>query len=151
MDKRYRFNSLQTFCGNEWIVNNLKRYPTIFDTAELDYHRVQLVIYSRLFDEDGAGKDNLKCFDVNGKVAFCDRDLDLEVKKEVDIFFSDAAHTYLKEQVTEVSRKCNVYFGDARSVGQMVGEIVMKKNLHLASSPAGQRNKNDLQTLAYEE
>jgi SpoVK/Ycf46/Vps4 family AAA+-type ATPase len=88
MEKRYKFKSLQTFCNNEWMVNNLKRYRTVFDKAELDYVRVELAIYNKLFDEeDWTGKVNLKCFDVMGKVAFCDRALDLSVKKEDNIFY----------------------------------------------------------------
>lgn len=70
------------------MVNNLKRYRTIFDKAELDYIRVELAIYNKLFDEeDWTGKVNLKCFDVMGKIVFCDRDLDLSVKKEDNIFY----------------------------------------------------------------
>lgn len=88
MDKRYKFKSLQTFCNNEWMVNNLKRYRTVFDKAEVDYMRVELAIYNKLFDEeDWKGKVNLKCFDYTGKQEYCNRELEIAVKKEENIFY----------------------------------------------------------------
>lgn len=88
MDKKYKFKSLQTFCNNEWMVNNLKRYRTVFDKAEIDYIRIELAIYNKLFDEeDWKGKVNLKCFDSLGKQEYCNREVDVEVKKEENIFY----------------------------------------------------------------
>src|SRR6185369_14236065 len=88
MEKRYKFKSLLTFCNNEWMVNNLKRYRTAFDKAEIDYIRVELAIYNKLFDEeDWTAKVNLKCFDIKGKEEFCNRELNISVKKEDNIFY----------------------------------------------------------------
>jgi len=88
MEKRFKFKSLLTFCNNEWMVNNLKRYRTTFDKAEIDYIRVELALYNKLFDEeDWSGKVNLKCFDLKGKEEFCNRELVIGVKKEENIFY----------------------------------------------------------------
>ncbi|MES2680731.1 MAG: AAA family ATPase [Bacteroidota bacterium] len=88
MDKRYKYKSLQTFCNNEWMVNNLKRYRCVFDKSEIDYVRVELAIYNKLFDEENwSGKVNLKCFDLGSKLQFCDRELEINVKKEENIFY----------------------------------------------------------------
>jgi len=88
MEKRFKFKSLQTFCNNEWMVNNLKRYRTTFDKEEIDYIRVELALYNKLFDEeDWNAKVNLKCFDIKGKTEFCDRELNISVKKEDNIFY----------------------------------------------------------------
>ena len=40
MEKRHKFKSLQTFCNNEWMVNNQKRYRSVFESAEVDYIRI---------------------------------------------------------------------------------------------------------------
>src|SRR4051812_46181952 len=88
MEKRYKFKSLQTFCNNEWMVNNQKRYRSVFDKIEIDYIRVELAIYNKLFDEeDWTGKVNLKCLDSLGKTEYCNRELDISVKKEENIFY----------------------------------------------------------------
>jgi SpoVK/Ycf46/Vps4 family AAA+-type ATPase len=88
MEKRYKFKSLQTFCNNEWMVNNLKRYRGVFDKAEIDYIRVELAIYNKLFDEeDWSGKVNLKCQDILGKHEYCNREVSISVKKEENIFY----------------------------------------------------------------
>jgi SpoVK/Ycf46/Vps4 family AAA+-type ATPase len=88
MEKRFKFKSLLTFCNNEWMVNNLKRYRTTFDKAEIDYIRVELALFNKLFDEeDWSGKVNLKCFDIKGKEEFCNRELSITVKKEENIYY----------------------------------------------------------------
>lgn len=88
MEKRYKFKSLQTFCNNEWMVNNLKRYRGVFDKAEVDYIRIELAIYNKLFDEeDWNGKVNLKCMDIPGKHEYCNREVSISVKKEENIFY----------------------------------------------------------------
>ena len=70
------------------MVNNLKRYRVAFDKDEIDYIRVELAIYNKLFDEeDWNAKVNLKCFDLKGKEEFCNRELDISVKKEENIFY----------------------------------------------------------------
>ncbi|MBK9285880.1 MAG: AAA family ATPase [Sphingobacteriaceae bacterium] len=88
MEKRYKFKGLLTFCNNEWMANNLKRYRVSFDKAEIDYIRVELSIYNKLFDEeDWKAKVNLKCTDLKGKEEICNRELNIEVKKEENIFY----------------------------------------------------------------
>lgn len=88
MEKRYKFKTLQTFCNNEWMVNNQKRYRSVFDKAEIDYIRVELAIYNKLFDEeDWNAKINLKCLDISGTIEFCNRELQASVKKEENIFY----------------------------------------------------------------
>lgn len=88
MEKRFKFKSLLTFCNNEWMVNNLKRYRTVFDKVEVDYIRVELAIYNKLFDEeDWNAKVNLKCYDLSGKQEYCNRELTIQVKKEENIFY----------------------------------------------------------------
>jgi SpoVK/Ycf46/Vps4 family AAA+-type ATPase len=88
MEKRFKFKSLQTFCNNEWMVNNLKRYRSTFDKDEIDYIRVELALYNKLFDEeDWSAKINLKCYDIKGKTEYCDRELNITVKKEDNIFY----------------------------------------------------------------
>jgi SpoVK/Ycf46/Vps4 family AAA+-type ATPase len=88
MEKRYKFKNLQTFCNNEWMVNNQKRYRSVFDKAEIDYIRIELAIYNKLFDEeDWSVKINLRCCDILDKVEFCNRELDVSVKKEDNIFY----------------------------------------------------------------
>lgn len=70
------------------MVNNQKRYRTAFDKAEIDYIRIELAIYNKLFDEeDWTGKINLKCVDNLGKQEYCNRELEAIVKKEENIFY----------------------------------------------------------------
>lgn len=88
MEKRYKFKSLQTFCNNEWMVNNQKRYRTAMDKAEIDYIRVELAIFNKLFDEeDWTAKVNLKCVENVGKKEICNRELTINVKKDENIFY----------------------------------------------------------------
>lgn len=88
MEKRYKFKSLQTFCNNEWMVNNQKRYRTVFDKAEIDYIRVELAIYNKQFDEaEWTAKVNLKCYDNASKYEYCNRELDVTVRKEDNVFY----------------------------------------------------------------
>ena len=76
MEKRFKFKSLQTFCNNEWMVNNQKRYRTTLDKAEIDYVRVELALFNKQFDEeDWTAKVNLKCVENIGKKEICNREL----------------------------------------------------------------------------
>src|SRR3954467_8264036 len=88
MEKKFKFKSLQTFCNNEWMVNSQKRYRTVFDRAEIDYVRIELALYNKLFDEqDWTAKVNLRCLDSTGKHEFCNRQLEVTVKKEENVFY----------------------------------------------------------------
>ncbi len=70
------------------MVNNQKRYRTVFDKTEIDYIRVELALYNKLFDEeDWSAKINLKCTDHMGKQEYCNRELDVQVKREDNIFY----------------------------------------------------------------
>ncbi len=88
MEKRYKFKSLLTFSNNEWMANNLKRYRIAFDKDELDYVRCELAIYNKLFDEeDWTAKVNLICVNTFGNKEICNRALDIQVKKDENIFY----------------------------------------------------------------
>jgi SpoVK/Ycf46/Vps4 family AAA+-type ATPase len=88
MEKKYKFKSLNTFCNNEWMVNNLKRYRIAFDKAEIDYIRCELAIYNKMFDEeDWNAKVNLKCTNNVGNVEICNREVTINVKKDENIFY----------------------------------------------------------------
>ena len=85
---KYKFKSLNTFCNNEWMVNNLKRYRTVFDKAEIDYVRCELALFNKLFDEeDWTAKVNLKCTNNVGNVEICNREVNITVKKDENIFY----------------------------------------------------------------
>ncbi len=88
MEKRFKFKSLLTFCNNEWMANNAKRYRNAFDKDEVDYIRIELAIFNKFFDEeDWKAKVNLKCFNKLDAKLICDRELSIEVKKEENIFY----------------------------------------------------------------
>ncbi len=88
MEKRFKFKSLLTFCNNEWMVNNLKRYRTVFDKAEIDYARCELALFNKLFDEeDWTAKVNLKCMNHIGNEEICNREINISVKKDENIFY----------------------------------------------------------------
>lgn len=88
MEKRFKFKSLLTFCNNEWMVNNQKRYRTTLDKAEIDYVRVELAIFNKFFDEeDWNAKVNLKCVENIGKKEICNREVNISVKKDENIFY----------------------------------------------------------------
>lgn len=88
MEKKYKFKSLLTFCNNEWMVNNLKRYRIAFDKAEIDYMRFELALFNKQFDEeDWTAKVNVKCTNNVGAVEICNREINISVKKDENIFF----------------------------------------------------------------
>ncbi len=43
------------------------------------------------------------------------------------------------------------FFGNARTARQIVGDVVMKQNLRLASMPSEQRKKEDLTQLIFDD
>lgn len=88
MEKRYKFRSLQTFCNNEWMVNNQKRYRSVFDRDEVDYVRIELALYNKLFDEDDwQAKVELVCLDSISQIEYCKRHFEVTVKKDEHIFY----------------------------------------------------------------
>lgn len=88
MEKRFKFKSLQTFCNNEWMVNNQKRYRSVFDKEEVDYVRIELALFNKYFDEeDWNTKVNLKCVDTLSLFEYCNREMEVSVRKEEHIFY----------------------------------------------------------------
>jgi hypothetical protein len=64
---------------------------------------------------------------------------------------SPEAEAHLKSYLQQLYDTRDKFFGNARTVRQLVGEVVMKQNLRLASVPAEQRSSSDLATLAFED
>jgi ATP-dependent Clp protease ATP-binding subunit ClpA len=60
---------------------------------------------------------------------------------------SAEAETHIKNYLSTLYESRDKFFGNARSARQMVGDVVMKQNLRLASMPADQRSEKDLQSL----
>jgi len=139
MEKRFKFKSLLTFCNNEWMVNNLKRYRVAFDKDEIDYIRVELAIYNKLFDEeDWNAKVNLKCFDLKGKEEFCNRELDISVKKEENIFYlrdgwgvENKGGFWKKGSYKWMAYVDNVFIGEAVFHVNEVGLVTNSSNPYL--------------------
>lgn len=64
---------------------------------------------------------------------------------------NEAALTHLSNHFKELVERKDKFFGNARTVRQIVGECVMKQNLRMASIPAGERKPEDLITLTLED
>lgn len=70
------------------MVNNQKRYRSVFESAEVDYIRIELALYNKLFDEeDWQAAIKLKCIDSLGSVEYCSRELEVDISREENIFF----------------------------------------------------------------
>jgi len=88
MEKRFKFKSLQTFCNNEWMANNQKRYRTVFDAEEVDYIRIELALYNKLFDEaEWQTTIQFKCIDAINLTEYCHREIEVAVNKEDPVFY----------------------------------------------------------------
>lgn len=72
------------------------------------------------------------------------------VKKE-GLTMTEDAKKHLHNYFTLLHEKRDKYFGNARTVRQTVGEVVMKQNLRMASVPAAQRTSEALSTLILED
>ena len=72
------------------------------------------------------------------------------LKKE-SLTANTEAETHLKNYLTSLYETRDKFFGNARSARQLVGDVVMKQNLRLASIPAEQRTKNDLLLLTFDD
>lgn len=72
------------------------------------------------------------------------------VKKE-GLTMTEDAKNHLHNYFTLLHEKRDKYFGNARTVRQTVGEVVMKQNLRMASVPAAQRTSEALSTLILED
>jgi len=64
---------------------------------------------------------------------------------------SPAAHEHISSYLTALYDKRDKHFGNARTVRQMVGEVVKKQNLRLASMEASKRNEEELTTLNFDD
>lgn len=64
---------------------------------------------------------------------------------------NEEALAHLSNHFKELVERKDKFFGNARTVRQIVGECVMKQNLRMASIPAGERKPEDLTTLTLED
>jgi len=64
---------------------------------------------------------------------------------------TNEAENHLKEYLNGIYESRDSFFGNARSARQIVGEVVMKQNLRLASMPPEERKKEDLSQLIFED
>jgi len=62
-----------------------------------------------------------------------------------------AAEAHLKNYLNSLYEARDKFFGNARTVRQIVSDVVMKQNLRLAAIPAEQRKKEDLGILTYDD
>lgn len=89
MYKRYKSKSPQTHCNNEPMVNNPRRYSSVFDRTKPDYKRIEPAFYNMPFAEEGlSAKKNMRCYDFTGKTDYCDRELRMTFKKEEKICYA---------------------------------------------------------------
>jgi SpoVK/Ycf46/Vps4 family AAA+-type ATPase len=72
------------------------------------------------------------------------------LKKE-GLIPSEDALAHLSNHFKELVARKDKFFGNARTVRQIVGECVMKQNLRMASIPASERKPEDLTTLTLED
>ena len=71
---------------------------------------------------------------------------DVLIKKE-GLSISPEAKEHLNKYFNALYEKRDKFFGNARTVRQTVGEVVMKQNLRMASVPSAQRTAETLSTL----
>lgn len=64
---------------------------------------------------------------------------------------NEEALAHLSNHFKELVAKKDKFFGNARTVRQIVGECVMKQNLRMASIPSSERKPEDLTTLTLED
>ncbi len=64
---------------------------------------------------------------------------------------SPAAHEHMLHYLTALYDKRDKHFGNARSVRQMVGEVVKKQNLRLAGMESSLRTAEEFATLIFED
>lgn len=75
---------------------------------------------------------------------------DALLKKE-GLTMAPDAKEHLSKYFTALHEKRDKFFGNARTVRQTVGEVVMKQNLRLASIPAAQRTPEALSSLTHDD
>jgi SpoVK/Ycf46/Vps4 family AAA+-type ATPase len=72
------------------------------------------------------------------------------LKKE-GLLIQQDAKDHLNNYFTQLHQKRDKFFGNARTVRQTVGEIVMKQNLRMASVPSSERTAEALGTLTFDD
>jgi SpoVK/Ycf46/Vps4 family AAA+-type ATPase len=78
-------------------------------------------------------------------------EITLNLLKKEQLTPSDEANNHLKEYLNTLYEKRDKFFGNARSVRQVVGDVVMKQNLRLASMPSSMRTAKHLTELSIED
>lgn len=71
--------------------------------------------------------------------------------KKESLTMTEDAKSHLNQYFTQLHEKRDKYFGNARTVRQTIGEVVMKQNLRLASIPAAMRKEEDLSALIFDD
>lgn len=72
------------------------------------------------------------------------------LKKE-NLFPSNDALAHLNNYFANLVSRKDKFFGNARTVRQVIGECVMKQNLRMASIPSSERKTEDLTILSLED
>ncbi|MGZ4064623.1 MAG: AAA family ATPase, partial [Bacteroidia bacterium] len=72
------------------------------------------------------------------------------IKKE-GLNITTEAKEYVNKYFITLCEKRDKFFGNARTVRQVVGEIVMKQNLRMASLPASERSPEAINTITFDD
>jgi hypothetical protein len=78
-------------------------------------------------------------------------DIMLNLLRKEGLMADEEAEKHLRNYLHVLYQNRDKFFGNARSVRQLVGEVVRKQNLRLASIPSDERKKSDLGILNYED
>jgi hypothetical protein len=62
-----------------------------------------------------------------------------------------AAEAHLRSYLSSLYEYRDKFFGNARTVRQVIGDVVVKQHLRLASLPSDQRSSHALSTLSFED
>lgn len=71
--------------------------------------------------------------------------------KKENLFPSSEALNHLNNYFSNLVARKDKFFGNARTIRQVVGECVMKQNLRMASIPSSERKMEDLTILSIED
>ncbi len=75
----------------------------------------------------------------------------LNLLKKEQLTPTTEATEYIKNYLNDLYETRDKFFGNARSVRQMTGDVIMKQNLRLASIPANERTPRQLMELTLED
>ncbi|MBC7863130.1 MAG: hypothetical protein IAF38_09160, partial [Bacteroidia bacterium] len=128
LQNKYKFKSLKLYSSDEWMVDETKRYRTVFEKSELKHLRVELALNNKEFDKsDWACKVELKAFKIENaeKKELCNLDVGVYAdKKDAVIFVRDGWGTYSAgEYWTE-----GEYYWEANVDGIIVGSATFFVN-----------------------